>query len=58
MCLLHYLFCCSQLADGFKQEELYVATYSRFGPWIIGVAFGYLVHEAKRKELKLSLVIQ
>jgi hypothetical protein len=41
-----------------QEEELYVAAYSRFGPWVIGVAFGYLIYEAKRIELKLSLVIQ
>lgn len=36
------------------QEELYIATYSRFGPWVIGVTFGYIIYEAKQKELKLS----
>jgi hypothetical protein len=38
------------------QEELYIATYSRFGPWVIGVTFGYIIYEAKQKELKLSSV--
>ncbi|XP_033609915.1 nose resistant to fluoxetine protein 6-like [Cryptotermes secundus] len=45
-----------QMAAGFEKAQLYYATYSRFGPWIIGVIFGYLVYEAKRKELKLSLI--
>jgi hypothetical protein len=58
MYLLDYVLGCSERLDGLQQEELYEATYSRFGPWVIGVAFGYLVYEAKRKELKLSLVIQ
>ncbi|PNF21710.1 hypothetical protein B7P43_G10358 [Cryptotermes secundus] len=42
--------------DRLKQDELYYTTYSRFGPWVIGVAVGYLVYEAKRKKLKLSLI--
>ncbi|PNF21736.1 hypothetical protein B7P43_G10360 [Cryptotermes secundus] len=46
----------NQLAAGFEKAQLYFAAYSRFGPWIIGVIFGYLVYEAKRKELKLSLI--
>jgi hypothetical protein len=58
MYLLNNILCCSQLGAGFQKAQLYYATYSRFGPWIIGVIFGYLVYEAKRKELKLSLVIQ
>jgi hypothetical protein len=56
--LLHYTLCCSTHLDGLEQEELYKATYSRFGPWVIGVAVGYLVYEAMRKDLKLSVVIQ
>jgi len=39
------------------QDELYVTTYSRFGPWVIGVTFGYVIYEAKKKELKLSPVM-
>ncbi|XP_033609913.1 regulator of hypoxia-inducible factor 1-like [Cryptotermes secundus] len=50
------LFTANLLGGGI--QKLYIAAYSRFGPWIIGVIFGYLVYEAKRKELKLSLVIQ
>jgi len=39
------------------QDELYITTYSRFGPWVIGVTFGYVIYEAKKKELKLSPVM-
>ncbi|PNF21712.1 hypothetical protein B7P43_G10359 [Cryptotermes secundus] len=48
------LFTANLLGGGI--QKLYIAAYSRFGPWIIGVIFGYLVYEAKRKELKLSLI--
>ncbi|KAJ4446701.1 hypothetical protein ANN_13398 [Periplaneta americana] len=43
-----------------KREEfnqyLYGVPQARFGPWVIGMAFGYFIHEAKRKQFKLSKV--
>jgi hypothetical protein len=39
------------------QDELYLSTHSRFGPWVIGVTFGYIIYEAKKKELKFSPVM-
>ncbi|PSN45474.1 hypothetical protein C0J52_08664 [Blattella germanica] len=43
-----------------KSEEVllyyYEATYCRFGAWIIGVAFGYMIFEAKRKQAKLRSI--
>ncbi|XP_069696160.1 nose resistant to fluoxetine protein 6-like isoform X2 [Periplaneta americana] len=43
-----------------KREEfnqyLYGVPQARFGPWVIGMAFGYFIHEAKRKQFKLSKI--
>jgi hypothetical protein len=50
--------CFSEALAALQDDQLYISTYSRFGPWVIGVAFGYLMYEAKTKELKLSLVMQ
>ncbi|PSN39087.1 hypothetical protein C0J52_07351 [Blattella germanica] len=35
----------------------YYPTHTRFTPWLIGVAFGFLFHETKRKNIKLPKVI-
>jgi hypothetical protein len=41
---------------GMGHEQLHIAAYSRFGPWVIGVTFGYIIYEANQKALKLSSV--
>ncbi|PSN39089.1 hypothetical protein C0J52_07349 [Blattella germanica] len=35
----------------------YFPTHTRFVPWLIGVGFGYLFHETKKRNLKLSKIM-
>ncbi|PSN39086.1 hypothetical protein C0J52_07350 [Blattella germanica] len=40
-----------------QQRLQYYPTHTRFTTWLIGVAFGFLFHETKRKHIKLSKIM-
>ncbi|XP_055912803.1 nose resistant to fluoxetine protein 6-like [Eupeodes corollae] len=39
-------------------ERIYIATHTRFAPWLIGFGFGYFLHKNRQSEFKLSKRVQ
>jgi len=36
--------------------KIYIKTYNRFGPYVIGLGLGYILHKTRACKVKLSVV--
>ena len=59
---LTYHYGWGPIDQGFSEKDygewLYIKPWNRFGPYVIGILLGYILHSTKSRPFKMSKVVQ